>query len=565
MQNQSNYISKSVAKEIFDNAPAGVNHEELLNEMVKQGYVFEGFNEPKPQPKPEPTMFESIKTKLSDIGGRQTETIQNAARLYKEGKQGILSTVGQTLGASIGAAGESFALPINEAVSRAISFVGEYAPENIKKAATDLVQKGIELNKTNIDAYNALPEEQKANIKGVTDLLGGVLNLSVGAGAVKPIGGAVEATIKTVPKAAETASGIAKTGLEAGKKLVVPTKTVEQAVGQIAQGGTAALKPVETALKVVDTKGVKTFSDLLGKVDETIPSIAKQVDDELLKDTGIYTLGELATQQTTKAGNTISTNFVEKGLNQLSELYTAIGDDVAKANIDEILTRANTTGLTRKEINDISRIYGQEFGSKAFSKLGDPLTSVNAQNFQNVRSGLKNVARQGLGGEEAKALDSVLSSLYDTKTLVSRNVEAVNKMRQRINERGLLEKAGNILAKTIDTLSGGTLRGFVGGLLPRGAGYKVMNALDIEDALRGNLDIIEKALKQKSDDAFLKVLKDNQSYLSGKSKDLITSTGKTTNQTIAPKAPKNNNISNITQTIPQKTKKATKVVEKSKN
>ncbi len=81
--------------------------------------------------------------------------------------------------------------------------------------------------------------------------------------------------------------------------------------------------------------------------------------------------------------------------------------------------------------------------------------------------------------------------------MIDKNVEAVNKLKQKINERGLIEKAGYLLAKYGDILTGGSIRGFVGGILPRGAGYKVMNALDVEQALRKNLDIVEKALKEK--------------------------------------------------------------------
>lgn len=158
-------------------------------------------------------------------------------------------------------------------------------------------------------------------------------------------------------------------------------------------------------------------------------------------------------------------------------------------------------------MNDISRVYGQEFGSKAFGKTGEPLTSTNAQAFETTRSGLKGVARQGLGGPEAQAIDGKLSALYDTRKLVDRNAEAVTKLQRRIQERGLVEKAGYYVAKYADVLTGGTIRGFVGGVLPRGAGYKTMNALDIEAALRDNLDVIEKALAEKTDEGFLAILK----------------------------------------------------------
>lgn len=212
MQN-NNYLSKEKTQALIDGL--GIKQTEgkaFLDGLVAKGFTIQGYND---QPKPtEPTMMESIKTKLSDIGNRQTESIQKSAELYKSGQQGALSTVGQTLGASVKAAGESFALPINEAVNKALSFVGEYAPENIKQAATELAQKGIELSKPSIEAYNTLPESERANIKAIGDLISGVTNLAVGVGAVKGVGNVAVKAAETLPKAGQAITSGAKTVIE---------------------------------------------------------------------------------------------------------------------------------------------------------------------------------------------------------------------------------------------------------------------------------------------------------------------------------------------------------------
>lgn len=224
----------------------------LNQEAEKYGINLRAF-----QPKPaEPTMMESIKTKLSDIGNRQTESIQKSAELYKSGQQGALSTVGQTLGASVKAAGESFALPINEAVNKASSFVGEYAPENIKQAATELAQKGIELSKPSIEAYNTLPESERANIKAIGDLISGVTNLAVGAGAVKGIGNIAVKTAETLPKAGQAVVSGAKAVAEspivsgtgevlksAGRTLKTIPENIATNVGEM-QAKEAAIKAI---------------------------------------------------------------------------------------------------------------------------------------------------------------------------------------------------------------------------------------------------------------------------------------------------------------------------------
>jgi len=345
----------------------------------------------------------------------------------------------------------------------------------------------------------------------------GTAGLKVGKGAslaTKMAVGAVEAGgITAAQGGSGTDTGVASVIgaispiLGLASKLFKSAKTAEQAVGQIAQGTTKDIPVFKRALDLVETKGVKTFEDLKGKFSEVIPKLATQVDNELAKDTGVYTLSQLALKAKNKAGQEITTDYVGRGLSQLSELYGKIGDDVAKSDIDNTILKAAKEGLTRQEVNDISRVYGIEFGEKAFSKLGEPLTSVNAQNFENTRKGLKGVARQGLGGAEAKALDAKLSDVLDAQTLVKKNMEAVNKLKQKVNERNILEKLGGKTAKAINAVTGNTLRGFVTGLFPSNVGNKAMNAIDIEQALQKNLSMIEKALNAKTENALIKNLK----------------------------------------------------------
>lgn len=291
------------------------------------------------------------------------------------------------------------------------------------------------------------------------------------------------------------------------KELVNPSPTALEATGEILQGKTTDVAPAIKALSAVDTKGVKTNIQLKGKIEDAISKLSKEVDTELAKDTNVTLLDDLKTTIKTKTGQ-VSRNYVKDALDHLKELYTSTADDVSLSDVNGLIEKAKTTGLTKLEVNDISRIYGQEFGEKAFNKLGDPLTSVNAQMFENIRKGLKNTARSGIGGEAARKADSVVSTLYNTKRLVAKNVEAVQKLQQRIAERGLLEKAGHAVSKYADILTGGTIRGLVGGLLPRGAGYKVLNALDLEKRLERNLKIIKEASKSGNEADILKLLKE---------------------------------------------------------
>jgi hypothetical protein len=332
----------------------------------------------------------------------------------------------------------------------------------------------------------------------LTAFIGSLLVPTGGAKAVTK--GAIKAGEELIEGGAKATNKIANMVSETIK----PTVSVEKATGQVLQGKEGIIKQGTEALKAVDTKGVKTFKDLDFKLTDKISTLAKQVDDDLAKDTTKYSLNNLIIKQPTKTGGEVAVNYVDNALNQLDELYTATGDVVAKANIQDLINVAKTQGLTRLEVNDIARTYGQEFSGKAFSKVGDPLTSVNAQMFENTRKGLKDVARAGINGAEAKKADALMSKLYNVKTLTQKNIEAVNKLQQRIEERGLIEKIGHGVSKYADILSGGAIRGVIGGLLPRGAGYKTLNALDLESLLERNLKIIQEAGKIKNVKSFNK-------------------------------------------------------------
>ena len=257
----------------------------------------------------------------------------------------------------------------------------------------------------------------------------------------------------------------------------------------------------------IEIKGVNTFKDLGGKIKSKIGDLAKQVDKDLSVDTSVKKLKDLVISTKTAGGKIVKNNPVKNSLNQLQELYKKIGDVVEEANIKEMIIKANKTGLTNLEINQLARKYGIEFGRKAFNKMGDALTSVNAQMYENTRKSLKIIARSGIKGDVAKIADKTMSSLYNTQRLIQKNVEAVNKLQQKIQGMGLLEKIGHGLTKYANVLTGGSIRGLIGGLLPRGAGYKVMNALDLEEILQKNLKIIQDAIKSKSDKEIIDILK----------------------------------------------------------
>lgn len=522
MQNKDKYITKDQARTMLENLPKGGTPDGFIDAMKSKGYTFEGLEEPKK----ELGFLDKLKQEVDSLNSKyQTNVSTSEARQARGGQTGLetgLQTFGEAAKAGVGTVLSPLTVGIGQALKS--SGITQSAEERAKATEAYIAQqKALNPNynpetDAKLNPFTAgvvesaqnspyqerqLTDREKANMGIITNVGGAALDVAgtlEGLGALKTVAGAT---------AKATASGV-KSAVEAGKNLPgtisnatkaiqdigKTTKTFEKAVGEIAQGTTDTINPVKTALEVVDTSKVKTYSDLLGQINKTIPEIAKKVDNEFLKDSTVYSLKDLSLVNKTKAGGKVSVDYVTKGLNELKDFYTSVGDDVARVDIEDLMQKAKTEGLTKKEVNDLARLHGRELNG--YNANGQLASGLSKQAVENTRQGLKNTARQGLS-DEAKNLDSQISALYDTQNLIEKNVEKVNKLQQLIQERGLIEKIGYNFSKYADLLTGGSIRGIVGGVLPRGVGNKTMNALDLEDNLRSNLDIVEKALKSKTD------------------------------------------------------------------
>lgn len=461
--------------------------------------------------KPENTAVEAPKEtmqdRLADVGNRASSDISNA--LTGQGKYEGQSPLTRGIGAT-----KSAFMTVPEG---AIAMAPEPVRKGIEKAG-DVIGGGFKALTSLIGSNKQLQEwtmkhpEATAKIlevaQGTSDL-GAISGTILGAkGVVDTTGTAARlssAGYTATSNLLNNATNVVKQ--KAGSLMKSPEKSVVGAVGEVLQGKPDDIAKGIKAFKEIDTTGVKTYAELGEKIDDSIRTLSEKVDIELGKDLTKTPLSELTTSLKTKSGVEVKTNYVDTALKQMKELYEKTGDVKAAADIDELIATATKEGLSKQDINNIARVYNTEFGSKAFSKAtGDPLTSVNAQLYETVRKGLKGKAREGIGGAEAKAADEAISSLYNTKDLVTKNIDAVNKLQQRIAERGLAEKAGYYLTKYADVLTGGTIRGLVGGLLPRGVGYKTLNALDLEERLQKNLEIIKRASEATDEAEITKIL-----------------------------------------------------------
>lgn len=449
---------------------------------------------------------------LTEAGEKTKERAIEAADVYAE-KKNLPATALSSLAVP--------ATAINETVFGALKAVLPQGFKNDIKSFIQSVATNPKVREDIIEPLSRVAKENPQSAQAAQDLLDIASAIPVVGAGIKGVQQTAKqgtrlakagvSGVEAVGTGARTLAGDVKNvALKSGEKLQgITTKapTPIKAVGQVLQGKADDIATGIKSLSALDTTGVKTFQELGGRITSKIKELSRQVDTELAKDTVKKTLDDLFINAKTKAGEIVQIRPVENALNQLDELYAKIGDTVRQADIQDLMNIAKTEGLTTLELNNLAREYGMEFGSKAFNKMGDALTSVNAQMFENTRKNLKDLARSGITGNAAKVADETISSLYNTQALIKKNIEAVNKIQQKINERGLLEKIGNTVAKYGDLLTGGSLRGFVGGLLPRGAGYKVMNALDIEEVLQRNLKIINDAIKSGSDKELINTLK----------------------------------------------------------
>ena len=322
--------------------------------------------------------------------------------------------------------------------------------------------------------------------------------------------GGIDAGIETV-RQGEPNVEAAKAGLLAGafslafnpatRGLFKSSPQVDDLAGRIVQGTKADKIKASKALADIDVKGVKSYEELGTSVKTRISDLAAK-QDEVLDATGLtFKLEDFAE----KIGGGTSQNRVTEALDNLQELYVKTSDPQNAQRIKAILAEGNTSGLTLKEVNQIAREYGQEFGGKAFSKVtGEPLTSVNAQAFENVRSGVKEVVRDKLPDGVAKELDLRMSDLFRTKKLVEKLSEQSNKILQK-TASGKFAKLRKAVVSVLDFATFGVPSQFIRQSVDSPGSF-TLNALELEQQLPGLLKQLEKATASNSPTAMAKIL-----------------------------------------------------------
>ena len=482
------------------------------------------------------------KSSLKERGGDILETARGMGTQISKGAEKIqdvwqndsfnvlqkfMGTVGAAAGAGAGVIGEGFTGVGKYALTQEGEEAFVQKMQEIGQAASETeVARGV------MDWYEGLNEDEKL----IVDSAGGVLEL-----AAELVG--VKGTGRVTSTAIETATPIVRQGtkraLEFGAEQVKNAQSlisdarsarrtaqvaaqqekVQTAVERITQAGDdpRAVEQATRALSDIDTSNIKTYEELNDAFDDRIVALSRQVDARLESTPDTFKPDDFA--KTTKVGDeVVKESPISEALDGLENAYAKSGEAVGAAHIRQLKQKFVTEGLTLKEANDLAREYGIEFRDRAFTKLGDPKAGYNAENYENVRKGVKEVIRDKMPDDTTKQLDQKMSDIYATRDMTRKLSDKVAKLEQRIKNRTLAQKAGGALAALLDFGTAGVLRGFVAKILPSNVGNKAMNSIEIQAELQKNLRQIEKLLEIKDgksfDDAVIEYINNIQPGLS---------------------------------------------------
>lgn len=506
-----NLLTKEKVKVILQNAPKGTDPSMIVQALVDKGYKLEGYND-KPEPVKKPGVIEDVKSIIPEAadqfkkGFKQTQegvknpnliegTVQITKGILNE-TAGGLRAVFSPIEAGMKVVSK---LPIISdalgGVNKSVDYIADKFSNNKKlqkfamenpdadEVIANLVTIGLTVAAGKAGTPNGIPSTKVGGI--IDNVLKDVSKKSP------------EVLRKTIQAYKENVAPVAN---KVKEKVLKPSESEADIAGKIFQAKPNQLDTMVKALEGIDTKGIKSSEDLFARLDTKAKSNTLAVDEALQKSTDLYKPSDITKTIEVKGGKPLKQDFVGTALDHLKELYEKTSDPTSQAKIMEKITKYKNEGLTAHEMNLIAREYGSEFGSKAFSKTsGDPLTSVNAQSYENIRSGIKRTVREKMPDAGTKALDMNTSDLLDAIKLL-KNVETkAQQAANKLKKAGLIQKVGAVFGKGIDIATGGFVKGMLKTLFNKaGSGVdETLSAIQIKEGIPKLIKAFEKVEKMK--------------------------------------------------------------------
>lgn len=476
-----------------------------------------------------------IKETFLGVGKRLGEGFQKAGEIARDSELSIPQRVVGPVIASASGAASAFG-EVGIGVGKlALTQEAENTVKDFAQSVGEQISE-TEAAKKTIDWYEALPPEQKANLQmfgGIANVVSTVLGLRgssavTGAtvrgaeAAVPVIREGVEATVDAAKTGARTTVGMTQRALTPSPEVV--NTRLNEAVSRIVQptGKTPneiakEVQQARRALSELDTKDVSDYASLNAALDGRVTAIAKAQDEYLAQFPEKFKADQLG--RYTKVGKeTVTTTPVQDALDGLERAFKLSGDAVGEAKIRQLRQKMDSEGLNVTEINQLARDYNKEFRNLAFDKMGNPKAGFNAENYEAVRKGVKEVARDRMPDDKSKELDARLTDNYETQRMVDKMQVAIEKaIAKAPKEKGFIRRTvGTVVGAGVnlaDTLTGNIVSNIGRTIASRaGVAQKTsLTPLEIQMELSKNLKTIEKLNQIQDPDAFAKAF---EKYLS---------------------------------------------------
>lgn len=519
-----NLLTKEKVKVILQNAPKGSDPARVVQALVDKGYKLEGYND-QPEPLPKPSRYDVAMGKKNPDGTDNTdkgiipEAVDQFKKGFKQTQEGAknpnLIEGSVQIGKGIlneAAGGLRAAFSPIEAGMKIIGKlpIVSQALGGVDKSVdyfADKISNNKKLQKFAMDNPDA--DEVIANLVTIgLSVAAGKAGAPNGVPATR-VGGIIDSVLKDVStKSPEVLRGtiqkfkdnVVPAAEKVKEKITTGGQSEADIAGKIFQAKPDKLDTMVRALEGIDKKGIKSSEDLFARLDAKAKANTTAVDEALQKSTDVYKPADITKTIEVKGGKPLKQDFVQTALDHLKELYEKTSDPTSQAKIMEKITKYQKDGLTAHEMNLIAREYGSEFGSKAFSKAsGDPLTSVNAQSYENVRSGIKGTVREKMPDAGTKALDMNTSDSLDAMKLL-KNVETkAQQAANKLEKAGVMQKVGAVFGKGVDIATGGFVKGMLKTLFNKaGRGVdETLSAIQIKEGIPKLIKAFEKVEKIK--------------------------------------------------------------------
>lgn len=267
------------------------------------------------------------------------------------------------------------------------------------------------------------------------------------------------------------------------------SKKAQNLAGQVTQQTQNLDDAVKAVRELGDVSSIQTHDDLFKAASARVKSLSAAQDEVFAGVTEVKPMSkfeEVFTSGTAK----VKANPVTDAFDGLEELYTKTGNHQKLAEITQLRAIAKYRGLQAGEVNQLARDFG--IGWKSFSdKTGQPLTSLNAQKYENIRSAVKKAARGMMPNKASVKLDEELGRAIRIRDAARALGEAVQKAQNKLSQNPNLANAASKIGASVDVLLARAPSTFFRSILRGVPDTGRLGAIEIEKALPKNLKLIQ--------------------------------------------------------------------------